>query len=85
MGLFSRIGRSTDLVSGMADRLDVTLLSVDDTINPEGVARGFRQAVFRCASCAHHGECAELQAANAHLDEAPAFCRNADLMASLQA
>ncbi|MEP4038479.1 DUF6455 family protein [Pseudophaeobacter sp.] len=80
MGLFSKLGQSTDLVEGMADRLGVDFA---DSIaaDPEAEGRKFRRAVLNCSHCGNQAGCADLQAENAHLDEAPSYCRNRDMLA----
>lgn len=80
MGLFSKLGQSTDLVEGMAERLGVDFA---DSIakDPEAEGRKFRRAVMNCSHCDNQAGCVDLQAANSQLDEAPSYCRNHDMLA----
>ncbi|KPD11397.1 DUF6455 family protein [Phaeobacter sp. 11ANDIMAR09] len=80
MGLFSKLGQSTDLVEGMADRLGVDF-GQNMAADPEAEGRKFRRAVMNCSHCTNQAGCADLQAANSHLDEAPSYCRNHDMLA----
>jgi len=74
-GSIDRISDSTDLVSGMAERLGVDMDAV--VLNdPERGALRFRSLALRCSGCTHQEGCAELQRACAHLDAAPDYCRN---------
>jgi len=79
MGLFSKLGQSTDLVEGMADRLGVELAD-SMAKDPEAEGRRFRRAVLNCSHCGNQAGCADLQAANSHLEEAPSYCRNRDML-----
>lgn len=80
MGLFSKLGQSTDLVEGMADRLGVDFAD-SMAADPEMEVRKFRRAVLNCSHCDNQAGCADLQAANTHLDKAPSYCRNRDMLA----
>ncbi|MEP2718205.1 DUF6455 family protein [Pseudophaeobacter sp.] len=82
MGLFSKLGQSTDLVEGMADRLGVDF--ADDIVrDPETGGRKFRRAVLNCSHCSNQAGCADLQAETDHLAEAPDYCRNRDMLAHM--
>ena len=79
MGLFSKLTRSADLVQGMATRLGA------DTANPilrdpDHAAVVYRSMVLRCSACSDQTACAELQAGCTHLDAAPDYCLNKDLL-----
>lgn len=79
MGWFSRIARSADLASGMMERLGSTY--ADEILaHPETGTQRFASLVYRCAGCRDQDGCAKLQAENAHLDHAPSYCRNADVL-----
>ncbi|TMV06382.1 adenylosuccinate lyase [Ruegeria sediminis] len=84
MGLFSKLAKSTDLMQGMADRLGVDL-SEAICNSPDTEAAKYRGAVIRCSCCADQGACAELQAQNDRLAEAPDYCMNREMMAAHQA
>ena len=79
MGWIAKIARSADLASGMMDRLGSnfaqTILEA-----PETGTRAYAGVVYRCAGCSDQEACAKLQAENAHMDHAPAYCRNADIL-----
>lgn len=78
MGLFSKLNRSGDLASGMAERRGVDL---SDRIlqNPDAGGQEFRRILMRCAHCSDQEGCAALQAGNDHLDAAPNYCMNKSL------
>ncbi|MFC4215324.1 DUF6455 family protein [Pseudophaeobacter arcticus] len=80
MGLFSKLGQSTDLVEGMADRLGVDF-GKSIVADPEAEGRKFRRAVMNCSHCTNQAGCADLQASHSHLEEAPGYCRNRDMLA----
>ncbi|WP_417699207.1 DUF6455 family protein [Pseudophaeobacter sp.] len=82
MGLFSKLGQSTDLVEGMAERLGVDLI---DGIakDPAGEARKLRRAVQNCSHCTNQVGCSDLQARNSELASAPQYCRNRDTLAHM--
>lgn len=73
--MFDKYKESSSLVHGMAERLgrDIPGAVASD---PESRTLAYRAAVRQCTACAHHGECQELQNANATLDKAPSYCRN---------
>ncbi|MBE1282457.1 MAG: adenylosuccinate lyase [Rhodobacteraceae bacterium] len=78
MGLFSKMGQSADLVSGMSERLGVDL---SDAVarDPEIEGYKYRRAVMRCSQCSDQEGCLKLQANSTHLDQAPSYCMNKDL------
>ena len=79
MGWISKIANSADLASGMMTRLGSTF--ADDILeNPDTGTRRYAAVVYRCAGCSDQAGCAQLQAQNAHLDHAPSYCRNADVL-----
>lgn len=84
MGLLTRIAQGTDLVTGMAGRLNIAL---DDRLlhDPEQEALRLRGMILRCAGCREKPACAALQTGSAQLDAAPAYCRNRDTLAAMQA
>lgn len=75
MGLFSRIARSTELASGMAQRVGADF-GAAILASPEVEAQKYRSIVMRCSGCRQQGACTALQAANDHLDCAPDYCLN---------
>jgi len=79
MGWISKIARSADLASGMMDRLGSDFAE-DILRNPESGTHKYAGVVFRCAGCSDQEGCAKLQAENAHLDHAPAYCRNKKIL-----
>jgi hypothetical protein len=78
MGLFSKLGQSTDLVNGMADRLGFEL---DEQVarDPETEGNKYRRAVMRCSKCTNQSGCIELQKQTSHLEQPPAYCMNSDM------
>jgi hypothetical protein len=72
MTQFRKIGRSAELMTGMADRLGVPL----DGPDPEASAQRFMRLTLACVGCAGQDDCARLQAENRRLDAAPDYCRN---------
>ena len=70
MVFFSKLDRSAELVKGMADRLG------HDLEDPAHIV-GFKQMVLAWAGCTNPGACAQLQAENETLSQAPDYCRNA--------
>jgi len=79
MGWISKIANSADLASGMMDRLGSSFAQ-DILDSPETGVHKYASVVFRCAGCPDQEGCAKLQAENAHLDHAPSFCRNKDVL-----
>ncbi|MEW2913381.1 DUF6455 family protein [Leisingera sp. JC11] len=83
MGLFAKLGRSSDLVQGMASRLGIDygeMVSGD----PEAQGRKYMRAVLRCSTCRNQDGCSDLQQEMSELAEAPSYCRNAQLLAQLR-
>lgn len=78
MGLFSKLGNSTDLVGGLSKRLGTDLRG-PMMRNPEQAAREYRSMVLRCANCTDQVDCAERQAKSDHLDAAPDYCLNKEI------
>lgn len=78
MGLFSKVGQSSDLVNGMADRLGVDF---SDAIlrDPEIEAQKYRRAVMRCSQCSNQTGCVALQGGTSQLEQTPEYCMNTDL------
>lgn len=79
MGWISKIARSADLASGMMQRLG-SRFPQDVLDHPETGTSKYASIVFRCAGCPDQDGCAKLQAEHAHLDHAPAYCRNKDIL-----
>ena len=79
MGIFKSLSDSAALVDDMADRLDVDLARLD-RLDPELSATKYRRAVLSCSACGKQGDCRHLLDENAKLDDAPAYCRNRDIM-----
>ena len=84
MGLFTKVGQSSDLVNGMADRVGVDFA---DAIarDPEMEAQKYRRAVMRCSQCTNQSGCIELQGRTSELDETPDYCMNTDLFTQMKA
>lgn len=78
MGFFSKLGTSTDLVSGMSERLGVDLRG-PMMRNPEQAANEYRSMVLRCSSCTDQADCADRQAKSVRFEEAPEYCMNKDV------
>ncbi len=78
MEYFRKISKGAQLVSGMAERLDVSVADCAGSA-PELQSRNFASMVMRCAGCSQQDQCTRLQAANETLAEAPDYCRNKDL------
>ena len=83
MAIFSKIGKSADLMFGLTERMDVDLGSLAQT-NPEQAALEYRSMVLQCTGCSDPVACAKLQRSNDHLDEAPEYCRNRDALNALR-
>ncbi|MDX5403071.1 MAG: DUF6455 family protein [Rhodobacterales bacterium] len=81
MGLFDKIDHRTKVMTRMAQTLDVDFAEVIAQA-PEAV-REYRQAVLRCVSCGHEGECTAWMAEHPHAAETPDYCRNKDILESL--
>ena len=79
MGLFSRLAGSADLVTGMADRLGADLAG-PTLRDAERAAVEHRAMVLRCSACTDQPGCADLQAGSDHLDRAPDYCMNKDIL-----
>lgn len=84
MGLFRKIAESNDLVTGMTSRLGIDMAE-RMMRNPERETSLVRSMAMACMGCNGHLSCALLQADSDHLDAAPAFCRNRETLAALQA
>lgn len=82
MGLFRRISRSADLVKGMADRVGADF-DAANAASPETEVSRYRAAVFGCSTCQAQGECQRLQDSCTHLDEAPEYCVNRDMLSEM--
>ncbi|WP_010138552.1 DUF6455 family protein [Oceanicola sp. S124] len=74
MGLFSKLDKHMDLMTGMAERIGVDL---DRMAHDEASVSAYRTAVLRCASCREAGACGQWQAAHAKAHVTPGYCRNA--------
>ncbi|EBA16324.1 hypothetical protein RSK20926_21400 [Roseobacter sp. SK209-2-6] len=83
MGLFSKLGQSTDLVEGMADRLGIDYGEVVAR-DPETEGRKFMRAVLNCSKCSNQDGCAKLQAQSDQLATTPDYCRNTDMLHRMQ-
>ena len=83
MSLFKRIARSSDLASGMMNRLGA---DVADRLvrEPDLFAGEVRSIIIRCAACSDQEGCARLQAENETLAHPPAYCLNADRLEHLR-
>ncbi len=83
MGLFSKLDRSTQLVAGMAERLGADLDSPVSR-DPERAAQAYRAMVLRCTKCSDPVACTRLQAEHDHLDQAPSYCLNGEILSPSQ-
>jgi hypothetical protein len=83
MGLLNKIDHRADVMNRMAETLDVDFAAAIAG-HPEAV-REYRQAVLRCVACGHEGECTAWMAEHPHAAQAPDYCRNKDIMATLRA
>lgn len=83
MGLFSKLGQSTDLVEGMADRLGIDYGEIVAK-DPEAEGRKFMRAVLNCSHCSNQDGCAELQAQSSQLSDTPEYCRNRDMLSHMR-
>lgn len=84
MGLFNKLDTHASLIGTMAETVHVDLTEALATGRLSG--QELRNAVVACMGCAGVCECSDWLAS--HQDGAestPAYCRNADLMARLQA
>ena len=81
MGLLDKIDHRADVMTRMAQTLDVDFAAAIAQ-TPETV-REYRQALMRCVACTHEAECTEWMDAHPHAAEAPDYCRNKDIMAGL--
>lgn len=79
MGIFRKLSQSADLVNGMAERIGADLAGAA-AADPETGAVRYRSAVLGCSGCAAQGECRQLQDGCTHLDEAPEYCVNKDML-----
>ncbi|KIC30084.1 DUF6455 family protein [Leisingera sp. ANG-M6] len=83
MGLFAKLGRSSDLVQGMASRLGIDygeMVAGD----PQVQGQKYMRAVLRCSTCRNQDGCSDLQRETTELAKAPSYCRNAQLLAHLR-
>lgn len=78
MGLFSKLGQSTDLVEGMAERLGIDYADVIAK-DPETQGPKFMRAVMSCSHCTNQDGCVKLQENCSELETAPGYCRNGEL------
>lgn len=83
MGLFARLGRSSDLVQGMASRLGIDYGGIV-AADPQAQGQKYMRAVLRCSTCRNQDGCSELQQEVTELAEAPSYCRNAQLLAHMR-
>lgn len=82
MGLFRKISHSADLVKGMAERVGADF-DASNAASPETEVSRYRSAVFGCSTCRAQGECQQLQDSCTHLDAAPDYCVNRDLLGAM--
>ncbi|MFY0311405.1 DUF6455 family protein [Leisingera sp. D0M16] len=83
MGLFAKLGRSSDLVQGMASRLGVDYGEIVAS-DPQAQGQKYMRAVLRCSTCRNQQGCSDLQKEVTELTEAPSYCRNARLLAHMR-
>ncbi len=83
MGLLSKLGMSTDLVNGMAERLRA---EVADLVarDPQRYAPMMRAMAIRCSGCSAQADCRRLQDRSARLDAAPMYCVNKTALDALR-
>ena len=80
MTIVSKIAPSTDLMTGMMDRLGRTPLSATPTLAD---AQRLRGLVMRCVVCPDQPGCAALQSRAPELDAPPDFCPNATALMAM--
>jgi len=83
MGLFEKLGRSSDLVQGMASRLGIDYGEIVAR-DPRAEGQKYMRAVLRCSTCRNQDGCSNLQQEVTELAEAPSYCRNARLLAHMR-
>ncbi|MEY8831103.1 DUF6455 family protein [Sedimentitalea sp. XS_ASV28] len=83
MGILSKLGMSTDLVNGMAERLRA---GIPDLIarDPQRYAPMMRTMAIRCSGCSAQANCRSLQARSSRLDAAPMYCVNKTALDALR-
>lgn len=82
MGFFDRLASQEPLMQGMAQRMGVDFA---DWIGRDPQRAGdYRTAVLTCAGCKAGDACRGWQADHATATDAPAFCRNRHLLATLR-
>lgn len=82
MGLFNKLAQSADLVNGMAQRVGADFAGAT-AADPETEAVRYRSAVLGCSTCRSQGECQQLQDGCTHLDAAPEYCVNKDMLEAM--
>lgn len=80
MQFFSRFSVNPGLMDRMFSKFGVRDSFAELPHGPEVL----RRATLRCASCSEAGDCASWLDANAAPAEAPAYCRNHDLIERLR-
>ena len=73
---------SSNLVTGMAQRVGADFAEAAAT-DPESEAVRYRSAVLGCSTCRSQGECQQLQDDCTHLDAAPEYCVNKDMLEAM--
>lgn len=83
MTVFSKIGKSADLMFGLTERMDLDLGS-RVLANPEQAGQDYRAMVLRCTGCENPSGCAKLQRDHSHIDQAPDYCRNRNTLNAMR-
>lgn len=81
MGLFDKIDHRADVMTRMADTLQVDFAA--EILRDAGTVKVYRQAVLRCAACPHEDECTAWMQDHRQADAAPDYCRNKDILEGL--
>ena len=79
-GIFTRILRPGDLFEGMVQKLELE----DHMSGLPHATEVYRRAANRCLSCSEGDACEEWLKRSDAPDEAPAYCRNHDLLMRLK-
>ena len=79
MRWLKRQTRSSDLTSGMMERLGIASAR-QLAAHPDLGAMIYEGAVLRCSGCPDQAGCARLQASTAKLAEPPSYCCNTDCL-----
>jgi len=81
MGLFDKIDHRAEVMTRMADTLQVDFAA--EILRDASTVNVYRQAVLRCAACPHEDKCTGWMQDHSQADAAPDYCRNKDILESL--